>query len=347
MSGRLGPVSERQLTRALRRFDLGRLVSTEPVTDGYHGQKLYLTSTTGRYVLRGNPEFDWQLATERFYTGLLHRAGVPVPWPYLVDDRTDIFGWSYALMPRLSGRTLADGDPLAGLAPAEQHAVATALADVLALAHIVTWQHSGRYRPYADTVVPFDLASELSWPHDQPSRPASPDTAVDWRTRVVERTRHHLRAAAGRTTEADVTWADSIMDNASDALDQPFQPGLVLEDFKPGNVLVSPLPGTPHWRCTGLFDLRETYLGDSEADLARMLCCLVDHDAAVAATFLREYLARRPPRPRFAERFDAYLLQDRALLWHFYQLYALRYWPAEWTFRDWAGRYLDLARPLL
>lgn len=345
--GRPGGVTDRQLSHALDRLGLGRLVATAPVSAGHFGQNLFVTSTTGRYVWRGRPHHPWQFPTERFYADLLHeRTSIPVPWPYLVDPRTDIFGWSYVLMPRMPGQPLSDGDPLAGMSPVDQREVARALAEALAEVHTVTWEHPGRYRPGMDTVVPFDLASELAWPVRQPRGTGGPP--ITWRTRIVDRAIHKLRLAGqinAHTTPADLAWATDRLNAAAAALDLAFIPSLVLEDFKPGNVLVSPQNGS--WQVTGLFDLMEAHFGDGEADLPRMFCTYLDHDPALAELFLGDYLARRRPRPGFAERFPAYLLLDRALLWFFFQHQRLRFWPEHWTFRDWAGRYLDLAGPAL
>ena len=63
----------------------------------------------GDYVLRGRPHFAWQFPTERFYARFLReQANVPAPWPYQIDPDTDIFGWSYVLMPRMPGLQLAN-----------------------------------------------------------------------------------------------------------------------------------------------------------------------------------------------------------------------------------------------
>src|SRR5438552_3541426 len=108
-SRRLGSLSEGQFQAALDRFDLGRFARAEPIAFGNWGQNCFLTSTRGEYVLRGAPFFPWQFAAERFFAREIHRqTTVPVPWPYLVDDAHDIFGWPYALMPRLPGIQLAD-----------------------------------------------------------------------------------------------------------------------------------------------------------------------------------------------------------------------------------------------
>jgi len=50
------------------------------------------------------PHYPWQFPKERLIARLLHeRTRAPVSWPYLLDPSDDIFGWSYALMPRLPG----------------------------------------------------------------------------------------------------------------------------------------------------------------------------------------------------------------------------------------------------
>lgn len=54
-SQRLGMLSTQQLQTALDRFQLGRLIHAEPVPLGNFGQNVFLTSTQGAFVLRGNP----------------------------------------------------------------------------------------------------------------------------------------------------------------------------------------------------------------------------------------------------------------------------------------------------
>src|SRR5687767_15317798 len=108
-SKRLGPITPAQFQASLHRFGLGTFVCAEAVVGGLFGQNVFVTSTSGRFVLRGVPHYDWQLPTERFFARALHeRTAAPVPWPYLLDPATDIFGWSYALMPRMPGLNLSD-----------------------------------------------------------------------------------------------------------------------------------------------------------------------------------------------------------------------------------------------
>ena len=100
----LGPITPQQFQAALTRFDLGDFVEATPIRVGMYGQSVFVTATKGEYVLRGRPLFPGQFPKERYGAELLHlRSRVPVAHPYLVDSSSDIFGWPYALMPRLRG----------------------------------------------------------------------------------------------------------------------------------------------------------------------------------------------------------------------------------------------------
>ena len=95
------------------------------------GQSILLTTTTGEFVLRGNPTVEHQLHKERAVAAAIHdRTSLAVPWPYLVDDDTDLFGWSYTVMPLLPGSSgaalwdSADDEGRLALAAAHGHALA-------------------------------------------------------------------------------------------------------------------------------------------------------------------------------------------------------------------------------
>ena len=105
-SSRLGPISTEQFQAALDRFGLGEFVSAEPVTDGLFGQNVFVTSTSGEYVLRGCPHSDIQFPREQFHAQMLHeRTVAPVPWPYLLEENDEIFGWSY-IIKQIIGKTI-------------------------------------------------------------------------------------------------------------------------------------------------------------------------------------------------------------------------------------------------
>ncbi|MFF5259317.1 phosphotransferase family protein [Actinomadura viridis] len=305
-----------------------------------------MTSSTGEHVLRGNPYYPGQFEAEGFYTeALSRRTRTPVPWPYRIDTDTGIFGWSYVIMPRMAGLQLSDPQVRDGLSPAERTETARALGANLAEMHTLTWEHPGRYHPSVQAVVPLEPpdASVWSLPDPRHVRPIPYGAWVAGRVRArLATARRHAPAA---TTPDDLAWVDSVLDGSAQAMAVPFQPCLVMEDYKEGNLVVTREDG--RWAVGGVFDLAQSYFGDGEADLARTLCSYLDEDAGPARAFLGSYLAARPSRPLFERRAAAYLLLDRALLWEFFQRRGLRWWPGAWTFRDWAGRYLSLMEPVL
>jgi hygromycin-B 7''-O-kinase len=128
-SNRLGEVTHEQLQRVLDRFDLGRLLSFGRTAEGVMGQTLYISSTAGQFVLKGNPLFSGQWVEERYMVEQLHtRTSIPVPAPYLVDDTEDIFGWSYAVMPRLYGEHIHTPELQAKLTSRDKQQIAEILA---------------------------------------------------------------------------------------------------------------------------------------------------------------------------------------------------------------------------
>ncbi len=325
---RLGPITDAQFRAALRRLGRGEFVRAEPVTGGLFGQNVFVTSTSGEWVLRGAPHYDWQLPSERFFARLLHeRTRAPVPWPYLLDPSGDIFGWSYALMPRMPGLQPATAAP-AGRSPADRLGMARAMAENLALAHALTWPSPGRYDLTADTIAPF---------------------AERWPDRVAAEVRGWLARArrhSDRTTDADVAWAEGLLGAARAALDEPFRPRVVLRDYTEGNVVMGRTAGG--WRVTGMFDLMEASFGDGEMDLPRQAARYLDEDAGSAREVLRTYLGRRPPRPGFAERYPVYMLRDRLILWEYAQRPSStpRRDPRR-TLREWAEPYTSSLEALL
>jgi len=135
-SQRLGVITDEQFQAALNRFNLGQFVRAEAIPSGMWGQNVFVSSSEGEYVLRGQPHFEWQFPTEQFYIRFLHeRTSVPVPWPYLLDTTTDIFGWSFVLMPRMPGLQIADPQVQEQLQPAERLGIARALGETLPRLH--------------------------------------------------------------------------------------------------------------------------------------------------------------------------------------------------------------------
>jgi aminoglycoside phosphotransferase (APT) family kinase protein len=350
-SERLGRIADRQLQDALDRHRLGRLLGAEPVPHGHFGQNLFLRSTTGEHVLRGNPSFPGQFAAEAFFVGLLSRsARAPVPEPYLLDPATDIFGWSYVIMPRMPGLQLSDPDVRDRLDATGKRGIARALGDNLANMHGVTWERPGRFHAATGKVGRLEAPDESVWTASENGRWTGPSAGgAPYARWVGDRIQSRLELARshnrGATTSADLAWVRTLLAEGAGAMAASFQPCLVMEDYKEGNLVVT--GDGADWTVSGVFDLAESYFGDGETDLARTLCSYLDEDPGLAGAFLDAYLAARPARPGFTRRATTYLLLDRALLWEFFQRNGLRWWPETWTFHDWAGRYLALLRPVL
>lgn len=322
-SHRLGELSPAQFQAALDRFDLGRFLHAEAISAGNFGQNLYLTSTTGQYVLRGAPFWPHQFPRERFFTDLLHaHTRAPVPWPYLLDPRDDIFGWTYVIMPCLPGLQLSDPQVRAALHPTDLRGIARAMGETLAELHRLTWPCAGQYDLATDTIRPFDT------PYDE------------W---VLSRIRLFVQEAAslsGRTTDADVAWVEEVIARNRAALAVPFQPCFVHGDYKEGNLVVVQDEGT--WQVSGVFDYMDAWVGDGEQDLSRTTAVFAGEDLDLARAFLAVYTQRRSLRPGYAERFALYMLYERTLIWQFGQRHGV-WWEPDLTLREWAAPYVGLS----
>ena len=348
-SQRLGSITDEQFQAALARFDLGKFLRAEPIPFGNFGQNVFVSSDKGEFVLRGQPHFWWQFPTEQFYTRLLHeQTDVPVPWPYLIDPTTDIFGWSFVLMPRMSGLQLADPNAKAQLKPTERLGIAHALGDNLARMHQITWPFAGRYNADTQQIEPFDLKPELAWPlpiEADPSLANVTTARISYSHRVKSCLHHNLQHARyckpDTTTLADIAWVEELLNDADDVLNDEFKPCLLMEDYKEGNLVVTKDGGETQWRVSGVFDLMECHFGDGEADLARQFCEYLYEDISLAREFLNAYQNRKTLHSGFEKRFRIYMLLDRSILWAFFQSHQMCFWDEAWTFRDWAGWYLD------
>lgn len=320
-SRRLGSIDDDQFGSALERLGLGEFVRAEPVSGGLFGQNVFVASTTGEYVLRGAPHYDWQLPAERFFTRLLHEHTLaPVPWPYLLYPDDDIFGWSYAVMPRMPGLKLADRAATEGLTSDERFEMARSMGENLALLHALRWPHQGRYDLAADTIAPL----EESW--------------TEWVAAEARRWLTLARRHSDVTTDADAGWVEDLLRSSYDALGEPFEPRFVMHDYGEHNVTFERSDGL--WRVSGVFDLMEAFFGDREMDLSRQTAIYLEEDPALAHTFLRTYLELLPARPGFQERFPAYMLLDRLVVWEYAQRpqHEPR-WDRGLRLREWAEPY--------
>ena len=311
-SERLGVLRAEQLQAALDRFDLGALVDAAPMAGGLFGQNLLVTSTRGEWVLRGCPHFDWQLPKERLVARLIaERTSLAAPWPYLVEPSPEIFGWSFALMPRLPGRP-APSSP----AGEEGRAVAEALGAGLARLHELRGEAAGDYDLAADAILPSPLSQ---------------------RERVVARLQQWLgwcrEAREGCIGDADALWIEALLAARSAALGEPFEPCWVHHDWKHNNVLCEETAGA--WRVTGVVDLMEGYFGDGEEDLVRCIALFSAGDGGRIRRFTGAYRAVWPLRPGFEDRYRIYQLVDCLVMWQYGQKNGL-WFPPSLSFRAFA-----------
>jgi hygromycin-B 7''-O-kinase len=339
-SKRLGTITDRQLQAALDRFDLGQLVAAEPVKGGLFGQNIFVTSTGGEFVLRGAPHHQWQLPTEQFFARMLaERTRVPAPWPFFIDPRNDIFGWSFAIMPKMRGLPLSDFRAKRSLTQDDRRAITLALARGLAAMHELTWPIVGRFVPEIGTVEPFVLAQEIKFPLHTPKRPPAGARAPTDSERVVALIRalvERARKYNAHTTEKDAKWTEILIADSREALEVPFQPCIVMQDYHEDNVVVEHV--YDEWRVSGVFDLGGAYFGDGEADICRLLATYLGEEVFLAKQFLSQYLKESPPRPGFEKRFPTYMLLDRLIIWEYVQRTMPETAARMGSLREWAGR---------
>jgi hygromycin-B 7''-O-kinase len=297
---RLGTIEPAQFQAALDRFDLGTFVAATPIPFGLFGQNVFVTSTHGEWVLRGCPHYDWQFPTEQFFVQLIHeRTRVPVPYPYLVNLETDIFGWSYIFMPRMPGIQLADEALVAQLSGDDRLGLARAMARTLAELHTIHADCAGTYDYKTHTIQPF---------------------AKNYRGMILESIRELLAASQSynaNTTVSDVAWVERVIGDNQEAMHKPWSISLVLRDFKEANMVAQQQQG--EWQISGVFDLMEAHFGDGESDLARQVGHYLRTAPAYAGEFIREYLRLRPVTPRFVERQQLYMLYDSLIIWSYFQ----------------------------
>lgn len=248
-------------------------------------------------------------------------------------------------MPRMSGLQVTDQAIKEKLSAQDRKSIARALGENLAAMQELTWPFSGRYHVDTQSVQPFELRQELAHPFpveaDESIRTIAPQ-AVTCSESIVARIRHLLLKAAtynDRTSYADIEWVEEILEQAKDALDDNFQPCFVMEDYKDANVVLTNEQGI--WRVSGVFDLMEGYFGDGEIDLSRQIGVYLEEGPQLAYEFIHAYVAKKPPRPGFRERFPIYMLHDRLIIWEYFQRNSADWWDDTVTFLRWMERYLS------
>ena len=216
-AGSLGEISGEQFDKALKKLNLGSLVKVEKVPCGVVGQNVFLTSTKGEYVFRGRPFYDEQFAVEKFAVeNLRKKTNVTTAYPYIIDNDTDIFGFKYAVMPRLSGIQIANGGTIIlDLSKGERLKIARAMAGILAEMH--------KFKYELENQFPFKYEYKSS------------EDYAEW---VIGRIIDGIEELPDITSD-DIIFINEIVEKYKSALLVPFEPCFLMGDFKEDNVLFS------------------------------------------------------------------------------------------------------------
>lgn len=322
-SVRLGYIKNEQFQKALDKHDLGRLQLVTPVSRGLFGQNVFLTTDKGEFVFRGAPHYPWQFETEKYFVDKLHGSTkVPVPYPYMVDDDSSIFGWEYVIMSRMKGKNLSDDLDEKGLNDTDRLSIARVQGEMLQEAQKLTHTSCGKYDLETKRVKPFE-----------------PSYVDAYYTQILER----LEKAAkhnDKTPREDIVWVKKTLEQSRSAMKADFTPTFVMQDYKPGNMNVEIIDGK--WRITGLFDFMEASFGNGEADVSRMFCVYIEKNhSELAYAFLRSFLQGHDHED-FAQRFPVFMFHDRSIIWEWVQRANKVWWDKDLTFRQWIEPYLKL-----
>lgn len=322
-SNQLGVVTNEQLQSMLNRFDLGKLISFEKTPKGVGNQTLFVRSSSGVYVLKGNPLFSSQFIEEKFYVdNLLRLTKLPVPSPYLVDEQEDIFGWSYSIMPRLTGRHINEPE-FEELSGEDKKQIAELLAISLCELHHWKVDVYGEFDSKYQNIRPFD-GSYKTW--------------------LYNRIRYWLEDAKKYSviTAKDTEWVENLLTASEKVFDGLRSPTFVMGDFKADNILVQDKPDG--WLLSGIFDFTTGYFGDGIADLPRMIAMYLDNGEEESAKhFISVYFNNCEAKEAFLERFRVHMLYQRVLDWGCAKAINNVTWDNDLPFSQWVERYTESA----
>jgi aminoglycoside phosphotransferase (APT) family kinase protein len=238
-----------------------------------------------------------------------------------VDEGRDIFGWGFAIQPRLHGRT-SDRPAAGSLTHAERGQQAAALGHALAGIHTVALPHAGTYSARSDGIEPLH------------------GSYADYVSATINALLEASRAASAATSEEDAKWARSLVERARPALELPFTPTVVHLDFGFHNVLLDKNNGC--WEASGVIDWMTAEAGHPECDLFRPLATDEQYRIGHRDEFMAAYRAVHPATTGFAERFPVFMLWERLLIWAYWQRVGGQF-PRGLGMRTWIEPFTRLA----
>jgi aminoglycoside phosphotransferase (APT) family kinase protein len=242
-----------------------------------------------------------------------------VPWPYLIEESEEIFGWNWAILPRAQGISMV---PEAGheFSREERWAQAAALGRALAALHTVMMPEPAVY----DRAVA-GLRN-------------IPGSYGEYVQGLVERLLADCRAASDATTDEDVTWALSLVETGRAAFDQPFTPTVIHLDYSENNAILD--RGPEGWHVAGVVDWMTAEVGHPEADLRRSVAHYHYRGLGEHRPFIGAYRSIHPQQPGFDDRFPVFMLWERLLIWGYGQRHGV-WFPEGLTLRRWMQQFLD------
>jgi aminoglycoside phosphotransferase (APT) family kinase protein len=324
-SNKLGEVMDDSLQKMLEKFNLGKLISSERTSYGVMGQTMFVSSTEGEFVLKGNPLFPGQFIEEKYFVDNLEKqTGITVPVPYMIDGSEDIFGWSYSLMPRLQGEHL---HLLPSLNENQKLEIAELVANTLLEFHSWKVDQAGELDTKSLTIKPFEKSY------------------TEW---LYNRIRFWLLDAKKYSviTLEDEKWVENLLRKAKDSFDNIASPTFVMGDFKSENFLLKSKP--TGWEISGVFDFTNSYFGDGISDLIKMVTMYINNgEQAIARHLLSVYIEGSVQKEGFKQRIKVHMLQQRVLDWGCAKAMDMVTWDDGLSFSDWVEYYTESAISLL
>jgi len=326
-AGSLGEISGEQFDKALQKLNLGNLVKAEKVQSGVVGQNVFLTSSKGEFVFRGRPFYDEQFDVEKFAVdNLREKTNTPTAYPYLIDNDTDIFGFKYAVMPRLPGIQIASGGTvIVDLSKNDRLKIARAMAAALAEMHKLKFEYV-KHQKDAAVFAPPNMLQEHSG-------------HVELIARRLNETIAGLPDISAVTGE-DIVYMDEIIKENIDALSFEYEPGFIMGDFKEDNAVFSNDNGD--WKVCGVFDFAMSHFGNSECDIARIYAMYIDAGVELAQEFIGEYTKLNPPKEGFYKRLKIYSLAERLGIWWWAKSQNRILWDENMPLRKWLAPYMSV-----
>ena len=322
---RITNVQQNTIQEMLSRWGLGALHSYKPTEHGVMKQTLFIHTSTGDYVFKGNPLYPGQWKEEQFMIQQLKQhTKAPVPVPYIIDSAEDLFGYSYVIMPLLPGVHYHDLDKLA-LSEEEDQVILSKLAAALLELHTWRTKEAGEYDPETEDLRPFhqglySFSKEqiLYWLEDAKKYSPIEDADMDW---------VHEKISAAESSFCDIEMYSFVMG-----------------DYKSENILIQ--QNASEWEVSGIIDFTTAYFGDPLADVVKFTNQLLwKGQQKRAGFFLSSYLQNvdLPSSPNdISSRLSIHFLYSLVLKWG--EIHATGQYDNKnpMTFREFASHHLDI-----